>query len=101
MGNHPCRCPLDVRSLGQSMPVASPRPRPQFVSIRAQSTFATRPQTCPRPVRGLTETVSSPRLRIGKDQSVSVDYPGSQTGHSTATNWLRSAQFRKLAIAEN
>src|SRR2546430_1353359 len=53
-------CPVRVRVLDQSVSAASPRPRPQFVPIRAQSTFATRPQTCPCPVSELTATAICP-----------------------------------------
>jgi len=42
------------------MAASSPRPRPQFVRVRAQSKFATSPQTCPLLLRELTETVICP-----------------------------------------
>ena len=92
------RCPRKVRKRGHliAASAASPRQRPQFVRVRAQSSSATWPQTCPCPVRRRTVSgiMSSPCPRTIRFQNHSADNLGSRPIGVHATSAQRPRSHR-------
>ncbi len=98
-----CPCPVHGQSASASVSVSSPRTRPQFVRVHAQSPSATCPRKRSCPVRKLTVTAifPCPYPRHDRDNIQSVSCPKSQPIRvrdlTTSCSWL-SQSFRQTMV---